>query len=423
MKLRNIFSFLLCMAVIFTMTGCNPSRLANTSNTNSSGSFVKSNSNSKAEPSFGASSTSAGNNLSSSVSNSNTKDTSGSWVQKAPMSTPRKWFQTAVVDGKIYAMGGSDEYDGYNHGLSTVEEYDPASDRWAKKTPMLSARLNFRTEVIDGKIYVLGGNNGKGAPSSSMEEYDPKSNKWTEKASMSVGRMNLQTEVIDEKIYAIGGIGNYVEFLSSVEEYDPKTNKWTTKSSMSVPRAQFETTVMNGKIYVMGGNSDNRVLSSVEEYNPKTNEWIKKAPMAIPRIGFQAQSISGKIYAIGGYNSGDGSTNTELSSVEEYDPKSNRWVAKKSMPTPRHDFQTKIIDGKIYAIGGSSFTQSAGTYLGSGLSAVEIYIPSDNVWLYRETMTTSRLSCQTEVLDDKIYAIGGISKTKVLSSIEVYTAR
>ena len=186
---------------------------------------------------------------------------------------------------------------------------------------------------------------------------------------------------------------------------------------MSVPRAQFQTAVVNGKIYAIGGNSDNKALLSVEEYDPQINKWVKKAPMATPRIAFQAQSIAGKIYAIGGYNNGDGSMNTELSSVEEYDPKSNRWAAKKTMHTPRYDFQTEVINGEVYAIGGSSEAQ----YFTS-LSAVEVYIPSDNVWLYEETMTTSRLFFQTEVLDNKIYAIGGLSKTKALSSVEVYMA-
>jgi hypothetical protein len=42
MKLRNFFSLLLCMAVNFTMTGCNPSHTGNISNSENSNSSVKS---------------------------------------------------------------------------------------------------------------------------------------------------------------------------------------------------------------------------------------------------------------------------------------------------------------------------------------------------------------------------------------------
>ena len=49
-------------------------------------------------------------------------------------------------------------------------------------------------------------------------------------------------------------------------------------------------------------------------------------------------------------------------------------------------------------------------------------LPSDNVWLYEETMTTSKLACQMALLNKKIYAIGGLSKTKALTSVEAYTA-
>ena len=180
MQAKKIIGLCLSAAFFLCTAACDPSRAATvpvSENTNS----------------FAVKSSSAD----FSHTNMEKENDKGSWVQKAPMSTARKWFQTAVVNGKIYAMGGTDEYDGYSHGLSTVEEYDPMLDHWAKKAPMLSTRLNFRTEVIDGKIYAIGGFNGQGDPLSSMEEYDSESNKWIAKASMSAVRTDFQTEVID----------------------------------------------------------------------------------------------------------------------------------------------------------------------------------------------------------------------------------
>ena len=46
-----------------------------------------------------------------------------SWISKAPMLTARAYLGAAVVNGKIFAIGG------YNNGyLSTNEEYDPTTD-------------------------------------------------------------------------------------------------------------------------------------------------------------------------------------------------------------------------------------------------------------------------------------------------------
>lgn len=78
------------------------------------------------------------------------------------------------------------------------------------------------------------------------------------------------------------------------------------------------------------------------------------------------------------------------------------------MSMARDYFGTEVINGKIYAIGGQN---------SSSLSAVEVYDPNTDVWEALESMSTPRTGLQTEVINGKIYAIGG----RALSSMEVYT--
>src|SRR5208337_5589503 len=68
-----------------------------------------------------------------------------SWVEKAPMHVARAGLGVAVVNGKIYAVGGStatavvviDEV--FSGGVvGTNEEYDPATDNWTTRTPMIT---------------------------------------------------------------------------------------------------------------------------------------------------------------------------------------------------------------------------------------------------------------------------------------------
>ena len=64
----------------------------------------------------------------------------------------------AVLDGKLYAVGGYDGvgyYDDavgyYDAGrLSSVERYDPATNAWEAVAPMATARLNFGVASLRG---------------------------------------------------------------------------------------------------------------------------------------------------------------------------------------------------------------------------------------------------------------------------------
>jgi N-acetylneuraminic acid mutarotase len=57
------------------------------------------------------------------------------------MSTARYASAAAVVDGKLYVMGG---YDGQNR-LSSVEQYNPAKDEWVTMASMV---LNTGTHSL-----------------------------------------------------------------------------------------------------------------------------------------------------------------------------------------------------------------------------------------------------------------------------------
>ncbi len=297
--------------------------------------------------------------------------------------------QAEVIDGKIYAIGGID---------SSVEVYDPTTNTWTKLTSMSTTRMNFQTEVIGGKIYAIGGMTDWDFKTalSSAEVYDPATNTWTTLASMSTPRFWFQTEVIDGKIYAIGGVDKN-DASSSAEVYDPTTNTWTPIAFMSTPNCRFQTEVINGKIYAISGQV-------TEVYDPSTNTWATLASMHINRNIFQTEVMNGKIYAIGGAIPG---YSNKLSSVEVYDPTTNTWTTLASMSKPRDYFRTEVIDGKIYAIGGGTNADST----------EEVYDPTTNTWTKLASMSTPRIGLETEVINGKIYAIGGWE----LSSMEVYT--
>ncbi|MCH7919204.1 MAG: hypothetical protein IIC50_14620 [Planctomycetes bacterium] len=193
------------------------------------------------------------------------------WTTKANMPTARTALSSSVVDGKIYAIGGSRTFRGTP--LTTVEQYDPATDTWTPKAGMPTARDYASASAVNGKIYMIGGATvGGGFPQgvSTVEEYDPATNTWMPKADMPTARTYFSTSVVNGKIFAMGGLAAN-NHLSAVEEYDPATDTWTPKAGMPTARSMLTTSVVNGKIYAIGGSigdgASNKV-ATVEAYDP-----------------------------------------------------------------------------------------------------------------------------------------------------------
>ncbi len=200
----------------------------------------------------------------------------------------------------------------------------------------------------------------------------------------------------------------FIAFLGAFPKMGfAQEGKWTKKAVMPTPRGGLSTSVVNGKIYAIGGlGGGNNVLSTVEEYDPKTDKWTKKADMPTARLWLSTSAVNEKIYAIGGWDGGG----RFFSAVEEYDPKTDKWMKKADMPTARGGLSTSVVNGKIYAIGGWK-----------GMPFSEEYDPKTDTWTKKANMPTGRSRFATGVVNGKIYAIGGIGpEFNGLSTVEAY---
>jgi hypothetical protein len=60
------------------------------------------------------------------------------------------------MDGRLYTVGG--RIDGnYSRNLTSNEAYDPATDRWEQRAPMSAARSGIAAAVLEGRMFVFGG--------------------------------------------------------------------------------------------------------------------------------------------------------------------------------------------------------------------------------------------------------------------------
>lgn len=274
------------------------------------------------------------------------------------MQTARSEFGTASLNGKIYAIGGLTST-GYTNA---VEEYDPVTNTWTSKAPINTARAGLCVVTVNGKIYAIGGQTSSGY-TAIIEEYNPISNIWVNKTSMAIARGWSAGTVLNGKIYIVGGRTS-TGYLNKVSEYDLTTNTWAEKAVMTTSRERLAAAVANGKIYAIGGNNAT-YLNTVEEYNPATNSWSTKAGLPTGRSGLGAVVINKRIYTIAGLNS-TGYKNV----VEEYYPEMNTWITKPSLMATRSNIGVGEVNGTVYAIGGE---QGSANFL---KTVEEYYVPS-----------------------------------------------
>jgi N-acetylneuraminic acid mutarotase len=198
------------------------------------------------------------------------------WTTRSPMPTPRAFLACGVAGGKIYAIGGT--VSGTAACSPVVEQYDPTTDTWTRKADTPLPRGAASCSTVNSVSYLVGGmpTGGQGTDRAvtTVQAYDPATDTWTVKSPLLTARGFLSTCVIAGKIYAIGGCLNAYDSsdLSSMEAYDPATDNWSRMADMPAKRKGFGSAAVNGRIYVVGGVSQGGwepALSIVEEYNPK----------------------------------------------------------------------------------------------------------------------------------------------------------
>lgn len=334
------------------------------------------------------------------------------WIARASMPTAREAVNVAASNGKIYAIGGFQVVGGYPVDLTTVEEYDPDTDSWSTRAsaPGATSIAGVAT-ATNGHIYVIGAT----AQGGYTYDYDPVADTWQVHAGPPTPRSDLAVAASSNgKIYAIGGLA-VTGTSSAVEEYDPATNTWQTKASMPTARHALASAGVGTRIFALGGTPSFQFLATVEEYDSANNVWIPHgSSMPTVRAYLGATTSSGQLYAIGGYYLDVYGTRHDLATVEAYDPVTNSWNARASMPTPREGLGVVTTsNGEIYAIGG---------YNSSGdLATVEEYTPTTNSWRTRSTMLTPRSGLAVTLGNDgKIYAIGGWNGSTPVATVEAY---
>jgi len=305
----------------------------------------------------------------------------GEWVTLTGMGVARQEMPTAVLNGKIYVIGG---YDSDQISYDTVEVYNPATDVWTFAQPVPSANNHSAAAVAGGKLYAFAGLSNR------AYVYDPAQDAWTQVASMAIEHGNTPAVgVIDDKIYVAGGTGGTQREL---EVYNPLTNTWSGLANMEVARNHCAGGVIDGKLYVVGGRGSVEAPTALEVYDPQSNQWSSLPPMPTGRSGMAAAVVHGELYVFGG------EVPMLHAEVEAYNPVSNSWRSLPDMPRPRHGIWASVIGNKVYIPGGGSQPGFAATGW-------------NDVFIVNTTESLANISTRLSVGIDDHVLIGGFIVT------------
>jgi len=272
-----------------------------------------------------------------------------SWQQGAPMPTPGYGFACASVGSRVFAVGGLRGGQDSMRPRPQVEAYNVTRDSWVTGfAPMPVPRGFVGTAVLDGRIYVIGGTDGR-ADSRRVDRFDPATNRWDTVAPLPWPRSGLSACTFGGTIYAVGGYSAACQYgyERTVARFQPDggLGHWEMVDSLNTPRTGLGVAVSDGRIYAVGGNyySD---LSSTEYYSPD-QWWNDPRSMRDARSGLALVGYGGMLCAIGGSN-----RHGTLASVEMLNTAAGPWYGAEPLSHPRSYPGAAVVDNKVVVIGG-----------------------------------------------------------------------
>lgn len=311
--------------------------------------------------------------------------------------------------------------------------------KWVKRAPFPEPSEELVGVSAGGKFYVFGGLGPGWIPQGFVYEYDPASDKWTKKQPMALPAHHVAFTELNGKCYAFGGFvppesgpPAWVP-INNGWEYDPANDSWKALASMPSKRGSAVAAAVNGKIYVIGGAAlhpgsnepalyparPHRSVGTVEEYDPNTNTWSERSSMPTARNHAAIGAVNNKIYVIGGrLGSAFIFTASNTNVVEEYDPATDQWgLVKARMPTERSGGAWAVYKGRIYVAGG----EHQDGHLMAAFRALEAYDPATNTWLELPMMPMPRHGLAGAVVGNRLHLASGDIQSAGITGMHVVT--
>ncbi len=243
-----------------------------------------------------------------------------------------KFYSTSFsIENKIYmGLGSADGWDYWPTG--DFWEWNQATNQWTSLAIFpgtINSPVGFS---IGGKGYIFTNSwTEENRLTNELWEYDPALDRWTRKSSLPAegSRFYPVAFSIGSRGYiglgsGMDGSGNNAVYRNDLWEWDPATDVWTRKADFPGPgRYGAAAFVIGDRGYIGTGNTSVDVVNDFWEYDQSSDEWTRKADFAgVPRVSAIGFSAGNKGYlGPSQYSTLDGVSQ----GLWEWDPVMDKW--------------------------------------------------------------------------------------------------
>ena len=266
----------------------------------------------------------------------------GKSTQLPGMNLARRVSASCVYNGDVIVAGGSDS----GVGTDSIEilKMNQHPLRWTMFDGKLPVKLSAHdVTVYQDKLYITGGYNWTEKKTSDAIYELSLASPYTVKflARMPQPRNNHRAEIVNGKLFILGGTttGLVQDATDSVVVYDFIKNEIKPCPTLPKPVSEMSTVTWGDMIIVVGGKDKNdHVLNDVNMYHIETGRSERLPSLKHKRSGPSAVIVHDVIIVLGGWNKGEG----HLNSVESFTMGDDQWKELPGMKEKR-SYATAVV--------------------------------------------------------------------------------
>ncbi|XP_026391858.1 F-box/kelch-repeat protein At1g30090-like [Papaver somniferum] len=199
-------------------------------------------------------------------------------------------------EGTLFVCGGMTS--DMDRPLDLVVKYEIHKNRWSVMNPMLTARSTFASGVIDGCVYVAGGNSADLLELNSAEVLDPTAGQWRPIANMGAHMASYDATVLNGKLLVTEGWLWPFLFSPRGQVYDPKSDRWETMAAGLREGWTGSGVVVDGHLFVVSEHE----RMKLKVYVMETDSWETVPGAPVPEQICKPFSVNSEgriIYIVG----------------------------------------------------------------------------------------------------------------------------
>lgn len=216
-------------------------------------------------------------------------------------------------------------------------------------------------------------------------------NDWFPKGGL-VDAILFPYGLVDDEIIMVGGGSDTIGVNAKTSIYNIRTNEWRTGTDYPTNVIGAGFGVLNGELYIAGGWTGSTRLNTAYKRDKDTGLWQSIANVPIFISDCASVVFEGELWILGGFETGPGDTNK----VYSYNPVSDTWTARTSLPAVRFGPSAGIQSGRIMVVGGIS-----------GAYQNQVWDLVGGSWISRTNYPSNVFGHRMTTYKDEVYVSGG----------------